>query len=220
MNQILGNTQNKIDFSNNKSNIKKLKFIFWFSIITIFICIIIYSFVKYNTSKKEKFAKRLANQFSITTLYNNNNITNNYISKRTYTNLASYEPFVIGLIKIDKINLFYPILSNSSDELLKIAPCKFYGPMPNKIGNLCIAGHNNADKTMFGKIYLLEKNDIIQIYDLNGSEKKYTIYKKQEVKSTDTSCLNQNTNNISEITLITCNNIKGNRIIIKAKENR
>ena len=48
----------------------------------------------------------------------------------------SSDSFVIGIIKIDKIKLDYPILSDVSDELLKIAPCRFAGPLPNKIGNL------------------------------------------------------------------------------------
>ena len=41
---------------------------------------------------------------------------------------------------------------------------------------------------------------------------------KLEVPANDTSCMNQNTNGTREITLITCNTIKGTRIVIKAKE--
>lgn len=211
--------KDKNQISYNNKYIKQLKITFLFSIITIFICIMLYFFIKYNTLKKEKFAKNLINQFNITTLYSKEN-NNNYIPKSSLLNTSSSKRFVIGLIKIDKINLLYPILSNSEEPLLKIAPCYFYGPMPNTPGNLCIAGHNNADNTIFGKLDLLNINDIIEIYDLNGVKKNYIIYKKQEVNQTDTSCLSQNTNNICEITLITCNNIKGNRLIIKAKENR
>lgn len=194
---------------------KKFKIIFIFSIFIIALCIIIFLILKYNSYKKEKISKNLVTNFSITTLYANNN---NYIANKTITNIK--EPFVIGLLKIDKINLMYPILSNNSEELLKISPCRFYGPMPNEIGNLCIAGHNYANQKHFGKLTSLEVNDIFQVYDLNGNSIDYIIYKMQEVPANDTSCINQDTNNSREVTLITCNTIKGTRIIIKAKENR
>ena len=51
------------------------------------------------------------------------------------------EYYTIGVINIPSINVNYPILSTYSDALLKIAPCKFHGPNPNEIGNLCITGH-------------------------------------------------------------------------------
>ena len=41
--------------------------------------------------------------------------------------------FVIGILKIDKIKLDYPILSEVSEDLLKIAPCRFAGPLPNSV---------------------------------------------------------------------------------------
>lgn len=194
---------------------KKFKFILIFSILIIALCIIIYLILKYNSYKKEKFSKSLVTNFGITTLYANNN---NYIANKTTTNIE--EPFVIGLLKIDKINLMYPILSNTSEELLKISPCRFYGPMPNEIGNLCIAGHNYANQKHFGKLTSLEINDIFQIYDLNGNSIDYIIYEIKEVPANDTSCINQDTNNSREVTLVTCNTIKGTRIVVKAKENR
>lgn len=194
---------------------KKFKFILIFSILIIALCIIIYLILKYNSYKKEKFSKSLVTNFGITTLYANNN---DYIANKTTTNIE--EPFVIGLLKIDKINLMYPILSNTSEELLKISPCRFYGPMPNEIGNLCIAGHNYANQKHFGKLTSLEINDIFQVYDLNGNFIDYIIYEIKEVSANDTSCINQDTNNSREVTLVTCNTIKGTRIVVKAKENR
>ena len=88
-----------------------------------------------------------------------------------------------------------------------------------KYGNLCIAGHNYANNKHFGKLYLIEEGDIIQIFDLQGNRIYYTVYEKKEINSDDISCLNQNTNNLREITLVTCNTLKGTRNIIKAREN-
>lgn len=217
MNQILENKlitqKSHLTYSNSSKSLKKFKIILIFSIFTIIICIILYLFLRYHSYKKEKISEDLISNFAITTLYANNK---DYIASKTTNNIE--EPFVIGLLKIDKINLMYPILSNSSEELLKISPCRFYGPMPNEIGNLCIAGHNYASQKHFGKLTSLEKNDIFQIYDLNGKYIDYIIYEIKEIPANDTSCTNQNTNNLKEVTLITCNTIKNTRIAIKAKE--
>ena len=212
MNQILGNQNiNNSSISASFSSIKKFKLIFWISFSFIIIFLIFYLFMQYNAWKKEKVSESFSNHFTLRNLYTN---SNNYIAQRTNVE----EPFVIGLIKIDKINLMYPILSHTSEELLKISPCYLSGPMPNEIGNLCIAGHNYANQTHFGKLSSLVEGDIIQIYDLNSKYVNYKIYKITEVVANDTSCLSQNTKGIKEVTLITCNTIKGTRIVVKAKE--
>lgn len=215
MNQILGNQVKIQDIPT--SSIKKMKFIFWISLFTIFLCLIFYFFLKYNAWQKEKMAKNLVNQFGIQNLYSN---TTEYTAEKIAINLEKENPFVIGLLKIDKINLMYPILSSSSEELLKISPCRFYGPMPNEIGNLCIAGHNYANQKHFGKLSSLESGDILQIYDLNGISIDYVVYQKLEVAADDISCISQAVDDKKEVTLVTCNTLKGTRIVIKAKENR
>lgn len=213
MNQILGENP-KTEFTHQKNNLKKFKIIFWFFIFLSISSIILFIFLKYNAYKKEKISKNLINNFGITTLYStSNNYTTNYANLNKQKN-----PFVIGLIQIDKIDLLYPILSETSEDSLNISPCRFYGPMPNEIGNLCIAGHNNANDKLFGKLDLLNINDTIRIYDLKGSYIDYYIYNRTQIKANDTSCMNQDTNGQREITLITCNNLKSSRLLIKAKE--
>lgn len=216
MNQIL------VTNLNGKHNtifpsLKKIKFIFWCSIFVIFLCLIFYSFTQYNAWQKEKVSKILVNQFSIRDLYAN---SNGYVAERLATTISNENPFVIGLLQIKKIDLMYPILSTSSEELLKISPCRFYGPMPNEVGNLCIAGHNYANQKHFGKLTSLKKGDTFQIYDLNGGYVDYMIHEQLEVNTNDTSCMEQNTNGERHVTLVTCNTLRGTRIVIKAKENR
>lgn len=130
----------------------------------------------------------------------------------------SSDSFVIGIIKIDKIKLDYPILSDVSDELLKIAPCRFAGPLPNKIGNLCIAGHNYIDNTSFAQIVKLTSGDTINIYGLDGKSVEYHVTEKKEVEGTDFSCTSQFTNGKRIVTLMTCNSIKKTRVIVRAEE--
>ena len=130
----------------------------------------------------------------------------------------SSDSFVIGIIKIDKIKLDYPILSDVSDELLKIAPCRFAGPLPNKIENLCIAGHNYIDNTSFAQIVKLTSGDTISIYGLDGKSVEYHVTEKKEVEGTDFSCTSQFTNGKRIVTLMTCNSIKQTRVIVRAEE--
>lgn len=154
-------------------------------------------------------------------LLNNFNIQRLYSNKDDYTTISLNKNgnfFVIGSIEIPSIKINYPILSDTNEELLKIAPCRFYGPYPNCEGNLCIAGHNYDDNRFFSNLYKLEIGDVINIYDSTNSLIIYSVYDKYEINKNDTSCTSQNTYGKREITLVTCNNLNGNRLIIKAKE--
>jgi len=215
MNQIL--FQCNFENNNSKNINSKNKFIIILvsAIFLIIIAVSIYFFTKYESLQKENLSKDLVSNFSIMTLYSNS--TDSYTTSETISENEG-KPFVIGLIQIDEIGLTYPILSTSSEELLKISPCRFYGPMPNEVGNLCIGGHNYVDNKHFGKIHYLEIGDIIKICDLSGNFIEYTIYDKKEISANDVSCTSQDTNGLREVTLITCNNVKGNRVCIKGRE--
>ena len=125
--------------------------------------------------------------------------------------------YTIGVINIPSINVNYPILSTYTDELLKIAPCKFHGPNPNEVGNLCIAGHNYKNSKFFSKVPTLQLGDKIEITDLSGRMLTYTIYDKFIVNPDELECTSQLTNGKKEITLITCTNDNKQRHIIKAR---
>lgn len=216
MNQILYKCKLENTPNANIENRRNFITIFSISISLLTIAILLYFIMKYNFAKNSNISQNIVSNFNIKTLYSDNtNYNSSLISAEDYS-----EPFVIGLIEIEKINIVYPILSTSSEDLLKLSPCRFAGPMPNEIGNLCIAGHNYANNTHFGKIDVLNKGDLIKIYDVNGNFLIYKIYDIYETKYNDLSCTNQNTNGIKEITLITCNNINGNRIVVKARANK
>lgn len=135
--------------------------------------------------------------------------------KLTASDGTSY--YTIGVINIPSINVNYPILSTYTDELLKIAPCKFHGPNPNEVGNLCIAGHNYRNSKFFSKIPNLQLGDTIEITDLSGRMLTYTVYDKFIVNPDELACTSQLTNGKKEITLITCTNDNKQRHIIKAR---
>lgn len=123
------------------------------------------------SNENEKISKKLIAQYNIASLYQSNELNTSSDNITPLENkqfqVQSQNQFqVIGLIEIPKIHLTYPILGSLSDELLKISPCKFYGPNPNEIGNLCIAGHNYDNYQFFSKLNQLKENDTISIYDL------------------------------------------------------
>lgn len=196
---------------------KKLLFfkvILFISLIGIIIFSLLFVLYIYDITQINNTSKNLANSFSVSYLYSNNP---SYLTNNTKTSNLS-DPFVVGIIKIDKIKLDYPILSEVSDDLLKIAPCRFAGPLPNEVGNLCIAGHNYIDNTFFAKISSLQNGDEINIYGIDGTLVKYSVFDKKEVESTDLSCTSQETSSKRMVTLMTCNSIKKTRIIIQALE--
>ena len=202
---------NQILFKKNQNESKKFKFLLFLSLLHIFVFIIYEIYIYYTFEKKENYSYSLLNSFNIERLYSSS------IQKYTMPELDE-NFFIVGLIEIPKINIKYPILSDINDELLKISPCKFYGPYPNETGNLCIAGHNYDDDRFFGNLNKLEIGDIIKISDSNNSVVTYDVYDKFEIVDSDTTCTNQNTNGRKEITLVTCNNLNKKRLIIKAKE--
>ncbi len=128
------------------------------------------------------------------------------------------EYYTIGVVNIPSLEVNYPILSTYSDELLKIAPCKFHGPNPNEIGNLCIAGHNYRNSKFFSKVPDMELGDIIEITDLGGNTVEYKVYDMFIVNPDELDCTSQLTGGKKEITLITCTDDNKQRHIIKARE--
>ncbi|MBQ9658625.1 MAG: sortase [Clostridia bacterium] len=131
---------------------------------------------------------------------------------------------VIGIVKIPKINLEYPILDldtynpEETKEPMKISIVKYWGGKVNELGNLSIAGHNNYDGTMFGKTKKMQVNDLIELTDLTGNTIQYKIYNKFVTEPNDVTILETKDKTIREVTLITCTNGNRERLILKARE--
>ena len=124
---------------------------------------------------------------------------------------------VAGQINIPKIGVNYPIVYETSEEYLKIAPTKLSGPDINEPGNVCIVGHNYKNNQFFSRLSELENDDKINLLDNKGKRVSYFVYDKYEVPETDLSCTNQDTKGKKEVTLITCTNKKNQRLVVKCK---
>lgn len=210
-----------------KTNIKILLF-------TILIMLLIFSavyIVFLNNSSKGK-----ENEENIVENVNIENILTNEISQDTQNVIEEEEEIIpeiltsesgdtysiIGNINIPSLNIDYPIISKYTEELLKIAPIKYWGADPNEVGNMVIIGHNYKNNKFFSKLPNIKIGDIIKITDLSEKTLDYRVYETEIVEPSDNSCTSQKTNGNTEITLITCyyeNGVKHatKRFVVKAR---
>lgn len=145
-------------------------------------------------------------------------IENEVIDRNTSVTKSGQKYHTTAIINIPSIGVYYPILNTTTDELLKISPCYFWGPKPNEVGNYCIVGHNYRNAKFFSKVPTLENGSIIELTDLKGRMIQYSVYDKYVVDPADVSCTSQRTGGKKEITLITCTNDSSQRVVVKARE--
>lgn len=200
MNQILETVQSKTKFK----KVYKIQLII--SVVILIFLVIFCTYYIISLNSKENLSNSILSSYSIYRLYSN--LDN---SKSVSDNN------IFGIIKIPKINIEYSIFSNLTEDQLKISPCKFFGENLETSGNICIAGHNYDNSLFFSNIKLLEQNDEIYIYDNFDNKYIYMVFANYEVEQNDLSPIFNYEKNTKELTLITCNNLNGKRIVIKAK---
>lgn len=200
MNQILETMQSKTKFK----KVYKIQLII--SVVILIFLVIFYTYYIISLNSKENLSNSILNSYSIYKLYSNLDNSKNLNDNN-----------IFGIIKIPKINIEYSIFSNLTEEQLKISPCKFFGENLETNGNICIAGHNYDNSLFFSNIKLLEQNDEIYIYDNFDNKYIYRVFANYEVEQNDLSPIFNYEKNTKELTLITCNNLNGKRIVIKAK---
>lgn len=201
MNQILETKLKK--FKSNK-NFFKMQLTISIFLIIVFVIILILHF--YSNSNKEKISSNISSNYNLYKLYS-----------ESYSE-ASTDDVILCTIEIPKINIKYPVFSKFDDELLKISPCRFYGRTPKEYGNLCIAGHNYNNSKFFSNLFLLNNGDKIYLYDNSEQKFIYNVFLYYEVSSSDMSPILDYDKNIKQLTLVTCNNLNQNRLIVKAKQ--
>lgn len=213
MNQIL---QTYLKDKSYKSNIKKnLKIQLYFSILLIVFIIGTFIYKSIKISKQEKYSKQILENYNIIRIYSNLSYSNTENNTSIIENNATSEKEnILGTINIPKLNIQYPVFPNFDNELLKISPCRFFGPNLGENGNICIAGHNYDNNKFFSNIVSLNVNDEILL--TNNLNKVFCYYVKKiyEVKPDDLSPIYSYDDNKKQLTLVTCNNKNNNRIII------
>ena len=217
---------------------KTYKVIFILCLVLIVILTGYYVLAEYDKSQKEQISREILNQMNDSTTVEDNFIvvaldeepteeevpivemqtttTTNTIESEVTANGVSYQTEAI--LDYPKLGINYPVLSEESEELLKVSLCKYWGPNPNKVGNYCIVGHNYLSGKMFGKLSSAAVGDEITLTDLNNNKVTYVVYNRYIVEPTDVSCTSQLTNGQREITPITCTNYGKQRLVVKARE--
>lgn len=186
--------------------------------IILIICILILLLVLillYIINEEPKYNKELYNEIysEYNEIFEEDNKKENYIVQ----DINGRNCRVIGKLTIPKLNINSPVINETTDELLKIAPTKYAGPNPNEVGNFCIIGHNYKNDQFFSNLSILEIGDKIILTGNDGNEKKYEVYKKFEVIETDLRAISQETDGQTELTLITCTKNNKYRLIVKCR---
>ena len=200
----------------NSLKIKIYKAIFYMLLMVAIVVIgmIIYKYICESVNEKES-------QDAITA-FSNIDFSENVEESKEQLEYKGYK--IIGIVKIPKINIEYPILDigdidpESAKAPMKISIIKYWGENVNDYGNLSIAGHNNKSGTMFGKTKNLKNGDIVELTDLTGQIIQYSIYSIFVTDPNDVSILLPKEEKIREVTLITCTNGNKQRLILKARE--
>lgn len=188
--------------------------------LNIFLCILLIAIVIVIALIIIKYEKNQENEREIRTIIegikSETNASEETVPKEIEAEYKGHK--ILGVIKIKKINIEYPILEYTNDDTLKLSITKFWGEKPNQIGNFVVAGHNNYDGTMFGKTKNLEIGDTLDLTDMVNTTKQYKIYKKYVTDPNDTSVIEADEFGTREVTLITCSNGNKERLILKARE--
>lgn len=137
----------------------------------------------------------------------------------TYTHSNGEQYNIIATLKIPTLGIEYPVLSSTSEALLKVSLNKYWGANPNEVGNMVILGHNYENTKFFSKLPNIKIGDIVKITDLEGQTLDYEVYETDIISPYDNSCTSQLTDGNTEITLITCYNKGAKRFIAKARAN-
>lgn len=112
----------------------------------------------------------------------------------------------IGIMYIPSLdNLTFPIIDKCDMDLLRIAPCRYYGKV--KTGNLVIAGHNY--KSLFNKLGRLQADSILYFKEVNGEIHKYRFSRVELIRPEEVDKMVHGDD--WDLTLFTCTNDSRNR---------
>lgn len=121
----------------------------------------------------------------------------------------------VGVLKIDKINLYQPVMEGHSLEVLK----KNLGHVDESAywkGNIGILGHNNGNAGFFKRLTELKIDDVIEYITEDGT-RTYKVSEITEIEDTDWSKFARTEDN--RITLVTCvKNVPSKRFCVQAIE--
>ena len=118
---------------------------------------------------------------------------------------------MIGTLRVPSVSIELPVLSQWSYELLNVAPCRYFGSIPE--GNMILMGHNY--KSHFTPLHDVEEGTAVEFEDVNGIVYRYTVAKIEILHKNDGELLPSE----YPLTLFTCTRGGQNRVVIRCQSN-
>lgn len=91
------------------------------------------------------------------------NETNKTTPKTATYTVDGEEYTVVGTLNIPSLGIEYPILSETSNKLLKVSLTKYWGANPNEVGNMVVVGHNYKNNKFFSNLSKIQRGEIVNI---------------------------------------------------------
>lgn len=124
---------------------------------------------------------------------------------------------IIAKLSIEKISLELPIIGETSDEALKVAPRLFSGPAtPADDGNMVLTAHNNKDDSQFGRLNELEKGDTVTLMDKWGDTFSYEVYDIETITPDNVAALEEYEGERA-LALLTCSSNGNRRLLLRCR---
>ena len=118
---------------------------------------------------------------------------NDYKMEAVFIDGYSY----IGYLAVPSVELELPVMEGWTEELIKLAPCRYYGALETH--DLVIAGHNY--KNGFRKLHSISKDDIVYFMDMNGNMHTYVV---EEIEILEAEDVEPMVSNGWDLSLYTC----------------
>lgn len=117
---------------------------------------------------------------------------------------------VDGVLSIPRLGLELPVLSQYTEELLKVSPCVYQGLGGSEPERLVIAGHNY--RSHFGSLDQLAPGDEITYRSLDKVDTCFQVTQLVEIGAEDAALLEEGE---WDLTLLTCNLDMSRRLLVR-----
>lgn len=124
-----------------------------------------------------------------------------------YRTLSGYD--VMGVLKVPSVYVELPILSNWSDSLLNVAPCRYSGSL--ETGNLILMGHNY--KSHLQPLGNVRVGDSVEFTDANGAVHRFRVAMVEEILGSTPEKLASE----HPLILFTCTFSRHSRIVVRCE---
>lgn len=116
----------------------------------------------------------------------------------------------VGMIEIPALDIKLPVTSTFTYELVKVAPCRYYGTPYKK--NMVIAAHNSWYH--FGRLNTLKTKNKVIFTDAAGNR---FVYRVDAIEALRPNSVKDVTSGKWPLTLFTCTLDAQNRVVVRCK---